>query len=253
LRHDDLKSVPAGEASNMEVTYVPFGFKDTRHREVGYLVTTYEVDMVPTSPDDPRGRSIESGHYYLLNTQYAANRAAYGTKNYDCKFFPSASLSEISLRQTIDLAKSRAFDKSREGARLKGERLSKKISPSDNKRSKQEKLAAKRVDRERLATEQIPIVEAQVQTFLDDTALMEYLASNPWPYVMNNTPSMAYTAHDAIVKHCLGDIAHTQRPGYGSDAKVNELAYLKSFLKLLQEQSKRFRKGMPFASPLCNR
>ena len=100
--------------------------------------------------------------------------------------------------------------------------------------------ARQRVRDTKVAAE-IPEVESQVESLLEDQGLADYLRAHPWPLVLPGPPSMKYTAHDHVVTRQLRYLAVVESDGPPS----RYLAELRTYLKLLREQQRRRARGLP--------
>jgi hypothetical protein len=245
------KSVPAGPPTNVDTQHVTFAFTDDQGRSIGYLVTTSEIDMVPTSSDAIYVHPIAPGHYFALDGHYTVKGKPYGVSPLR-KLFRSANSRSLAIDTILTEASDRAFSKTREGLRLMKERRQARLQA----RLSNPKLSTKKADKitrrnakEAEAAAKIPAIEAEVQAFLNDSNLMEYLASHPWPLVIPGPPSMDYTAYTHIVTKGLRRIEYalTLRPS--ERPKASQLSELKNMLRVLKEQAIRIGQRLPPDSP----
>lgn len=84
---------------------------------------------------------------------------------------------------------------------------------------------------------------------MNDTALLEYLQSHPWPLVIPGPPSMQYTAYDHIIAMGLRriELARSARPHELPNHQ--HLGELQNMLRLLKEQVKQRELGLMPDSP----
>jgi hypothetical protein len=241
-------TIPSGEPTNVVAQHVDFGLKDTRGRSIGYLITTSEVDFVPASHRLVYTHDMAPGHYFVLDPHYTANGKLYGISA-PRRYFPSAISRSFAIDKIVEEARSRAYDKTTEGSRQLSERRKARFARSSKMSTKEADKATRREAKEAEAAAKIPAIEAEVQAFLDDSNLMEYLASHPWPLVIPGPPSMDYTAYTHIVTQGLRRIEYalTLRPS--DRPKASQLSELKNMLRVLKEQAVRLPQGLPPDSP----
>jgi hypothetical protein len=255
MSHQDLKTILAEPPSNEESQHVTFGFTDDRGRAVGYLITTSEIDLVP-APHDHKPRAWNEkfpfgdhtfyyppGHYYFLACNYTVNQRPYGVAP-TLKMFSSASVRRFAIDRAVAAAKDRAFNKTREGRRLMDERRQERRSSAPKLSTKDADKRARREAKEAEAAAQIRSVEAEVQVYLDNPKLMDYLNAHPWPLVIPGPPSMNYTAFTHIVEKPMNSIKYVRTYRDQDRPKAAELGYLKTMLRLLNEQTKRLAQGL---------
>jgi hypothetical protein len=252
----EKRTCPAGDLTNVDEKYVDFGFADFKGRAVGYLVTTSEVDLVPSSeiPGDtyPPLYDLPPGRYYVLDGHYAVNRRRYGTSP-SRRFFPSAASRSLAVDKMLEDASVRAYGKSGRGAEELAERRGIRSRDSSERGSREAAKTARREAREAEAAARVPAAEAEVQAFLDDADFMAYLAAHPWPLVIPGPPSMRHTAHDHVVTYGLRRIEGVRSDRREPRPNAALLSELTSMLRLLRESAKLFSQGLPPDSPSSRR
>ena len=91
---------------NLVTTYVSFVVRDTKGRELGTDLLTYEVDFVPAPPDASWGYERAPGHYFAFRPHATRNRQPYGASP-PTRYFATAARRDIADSRFNDSTESR--------------------------------------------------------------------------------------------------------------------------------------------------
>jgi len=91
---------------NLVTTYVSFVVRDTKGREMGADLLTYEVDFVPAPPDAPWGYERAPGHYFAFKPHATRNRQPYGASP-PTRYFSTAARRDTAVAAYLSRARRR--------------------------------------------------------------------------------------------------------------------------------------------------